>query len=125
MGFRFQRRIKLLPGVRLNISKSGISTSVGGRGLTYNSRGMVTAGIPGTGLSYRHNLNAGQGNAQGDAVTVEAIPAKVAAAAASRGTGRITAGIVCCLIGGIVPTIAWAAIPLFVSGYEARYRTRG
>lgn len=31
MGFRFSKRITLLPGVRLNISKSGISTSIGPR----------------------------------------------------------------------------------------------
>lgn len=122
MGFRFQRRIKLLPGVRLNVSKSGISTSIGGRGLTYNSRGTVTAGIPGTGLSYRHNLNAGSAEQSTPAAyrdTTNRIEA------ASPGTRRIASGIVCCLIGGIVPVVAWVAIPLFVSGYEARYQNRG
>ena len=56
MGFRFQRRISLIPGLRLNLSKSGVSMSVGGRGLTTNlsSSGLrTTIGIPGTGLSYR------------------------------------------------------------------------
>ena len=57
MGFRFRRRIKIAPGIRLNLSKSGISTSIGDNGLTWNSRGTVTTGLPGTGLSYRHNLN--------------------------------------------------------------------
>ncbi len=55
MGFRFSRRIKLFPGVRLNVSKSGISTSVGTRGawLTFGNRGTrTTVGIPGTGISY-------------------------------------------------------------------------
>ncbi len=58
MGFRFSRRIKLIPGVRLNISKSGVSTSIGGRGATVNisKRGVrSTIGIPGTGLSYTSN----------------------------------------------------------------------
>src|ERR1017187_10360807 len=32
MGLRFQRRIKVLPGVRINLSKSGLGFSVGGRG---------------------------------------------------------------------------------------------
>ena len=32
MGFRFQKRIKIMPGVRLNLSKSGASWSVGPRG---------------------------------------------------------------------------------------------
>lgn len=56
MGFRFQRRIKLFPGVRLNLSKSGVSTSVGRRGLwfTFGPRGQKreTIGLPGTGLRW-------------------------------------------------------------------------
>lgn len=60
MSFRFQRRIKLFPGFYLNVSKSGISASAGVKGFTVNSRGMTTVGIPGTGLSYRHNHNTKQ-----------------------------------------------------------------
>jgi|SRR5690349_5736813 len=55
MGFRFSRRIKLFPGVRLNVSKSGVSTSVGTKGawMTFGPRGTrTTVGIPGTGISY-------------------------------------------------------------------------
>ena len=53
--FRFRRRIKLLPGIRLNVSKTGASISAGPRGLTTNisKRGIRnTASLPGTGLSY-------------------------------------------------------------------------
>jgi len=55
MGLRFRKRIKIFPGVWLNLSKSGISTSIGGKGLTVNLKGgkvKTTASIPGTGLSY-------------------------------------------------------------------------
>jgi hypothetical protein len=55
MGLRFNRRIRILPGIRINLSKSGVSTSIGGRGawLTFGKRGArSTVGIPGTGLSY-------------------------------------------------------------------------
>jgi hypothetical protein len=56
MGLRFYRRVHLVPGVRLNISGSGPSISVGHRGawLTLGSRGQRTAtlGWPGTGLRY-------------------------------------------------------------------------
>jgi hypothetical protein len=31
MGFRYRRSVKILPGVKLNFSKSGVSTTVGGR----------------------------------------------------------------------------------------------
>jgi Protein of unknown function (DUF4236) len=57
MGFRFRRRIKLLPGISLNVSKSGISTSIGGRGAHITvGHGKVreTVGLPGTGISYSH-----------------------------------------------------------------------
>jgi hypothetical protein len=55
MGFRFSRRIKVLPGVSVNLGKTGASVSVGGKGakVTVNSRGVrKTVGIPGSGLSY-------------------------------------------------------------------------
>jgi hypothetical protein len=60
MGFRFRRSVRIMPGVRLNLSKSGISTSLGGRGATLNigRRGTrATVGIPGTGLSYSTRLS--------------------------------------------------------------------
>ena len=59
MGFRYRKQIKIAPGVKLNISKSGISTSVGKRGATVNfsKRGTrTTVGIPGTGFSYSKNI---------------------------------------------------------------------
>ena len=60
MGLRFRRRIKIIPGVHLNISRSGISTSVGVRGasVTLGKRWTyMNAGIPGTGLSYRERIS--------------------------------------------------------------------
>jgi hypothetical protein len=57
MGFRFQRRIRIAPGVRLNLSKSGIGASVGRTGLRLGMdakrRKYFSVGLPGTGLSYR------------------------------------------------------------------------
>lgn len=63
MGFRFQKRISILPGVRINLSKSGASASVGPRGADVNigPYGVTTnAGIPGTGLSYRQKAGGGK-----------------------------------------------------------------
>ncbi|HFL7940484.1 DUF4236 domain-containing protein (plasmid) [Pseudomonas fulva] len=63
MGFRFNRRITIVPGVRLNISPSGLSASVGPRGLsmTLGRNGTyLNAGLPGTGLSYRQRLDGGR-----------------------------------------------------------------
>ncbi len=61
MGFRFWRRVSLLPGVRLNLSKRGASVSVGRRGLWFTAgpRGSrLTLGIPGTGLFYTTTFGA-------------------------------------------------------------------
>ncbi|MBN8543547.1 MAG: DUF4236 domain-containing protein [Alphaproteobacteria bacterium] len=56
MGFRFRKGVRILPGLRLNITKHGISSlTIGGKGLTYNigKKGTrATGGLPGTGLSY-------------------------------------------------------------------------
>ncbi len=55
MGFRFRKSFKIMPGIRVNFSKSGASVSVGGKGLTANFSGRgtrTTVSIPGTGVSY-------------------------------------------------------------------------
>jgi hypothetical protein len=66
--FRIQKRIKVLPGVHVNLNKGMPSVSVGGHRLTANisKRGlMTTASIPGSGLSYRHLWN-GKKPSQGE-----------------------------------------------------------
>jgi hypothetical protein len=55
MSWRFRRRLRIIPGVTLNVGKRGISVSIGGRAanVTYGRRGRRgTIGLPGTGLSY-------------------------------------------------------------------------
>ncbi|TAN11745.1 MAG: DUF4236 domain-containing protein [Burkholderiaceae bacterium] len=55
MGLRFQRRVCILPGVTLNFSRKGVSTSVGVRGarVTFgHGQRRITTGVPGTGLSH-------------------------------------------------------------------------
>ncbi len=63
MSFRFWRRIRIAPGVTLNLRKTGGSLSFGVRGahFTVGPHGKrITAGIPGTGLFYTTKLS-GQG----------------------------------------------------------------
>jgi hypothetical protein len=53
MALRFRRTMKIAPGVRLNLTKTGVSARVGprGAGVTVGTSGTtVSAGIPGTGL---------------------------------------------------------------------------
>ena len=55
MGFRFFKRVNILPGVSMNFSKSGPSFSFGPRGMKYTvgPKGTRSSfGIPGTGLYY-------------------------------------------------------------------------
>lgn len=80
MGWRFRKSFTVVPGLRLNLSKSGLSASIGGSPFTLNvgPRGVMgTASIPGTGISYRQHFSAG-------AAHVTDIPA-------SYGTGPIPA----------------------------------
>ena len=55
MPFRFRRSLKILPGVKVDLSKGGLSTSIGGKGFHMNvgRRGVLpTVSLPGTGMSY-------------------------------------------------------------------------
>jgi hypothetical protein len=55
MPLRFFRRIRIIPGVRVNLSKRGASLSLGRKGawFTVGPRGTrETVGLPGTGLFY-------------------------------------------------------------------------
>ncbi len=68
MGFRFWRRIRIAPGVTLNLSKSGGSLSFGPRGakFTVGPKGKrVTVGLPGTGLFYTTKLSNGDSKSRG------------------------------------------------------------
>jgi hypothetical protein len=59
MVWRMSKRIKILPGVKLNLSKTGVSASVGRPGASINvsNRGTkATLGIPGTGISHSRTI---------------------------------------------------------------------
>ena len=59
MSVRFQHRVQLFPGVRLNFSSGSLSVTLGVPGASVNvgQRGStLNLGIPGTGLSYRQRL---------------------------------------------------------------------
>ncbi|MDP8956609.1 MAG: DUF4236 domain-containing protein [Actinomycetota bacterium] len=57
MGFRFYKSVRLGSGARLNLSRGGFGASFGIPGLRYSvhssGRRSTSAGIPGTGVSYR------------------------------------------------------------------------
>ena len=60
---RFRRKAKLFPGVYLNFSKSGISTTLGVPGASVNlgkQGAYLNTGIPGTGLYDRQKIGGGR-----------------------------------------------------------------
>jgi Protein of unknown function (DUF4236) len=57
--FRFYRRVSLIPGLRVNLSKGGASLSIGGRGAWYTigpHGRRATLGLPGTGLFWTERI---------------------------------------------------------------------
>lgn len=80
MGYvRFFRRQQIAPGVRVNLSKSGASLSLGHRGtwFTMGPRGRrTTIGAPGTGLYYTWR-SARRGNTHRSRSTLLALGALV------------------------------------------------
>ena len=59
--FQFRKRVKLAPGLSLNVSKKGLGLSAGPKGVktSISAQGRITgsAGIPGSGISYRRTLS--------------------------------------------------------------------
>jgi hypothetical protein len=59
MGFRFYRRLRIAPGLSVNLSRSGPSLSVGVRGahVTVGRKGVTrTVGLPGTGMFFTSRM---------------------------------------------------------------------
>ena len=67
MGIRFRKRLKVAPGVYVNLSKSGFSTTTRlAKGISLNmgeNGTFINTSIPGTGIYSRERLNWGQNNA--------------------------------------------------------------
>lgn len=61
--FRFRKQFKLAPGLKVTLNKQSVSATLGVQGMhvTYNTKGQRTgsAGIPGTGLSWRDTRKIG------------------------------------------------------------------
>ena len=68
MGIRFRRSMKILPGVRLNLSRRGVGVSAGVKGAhvsTGPSGSRVTGSLPGTGLYYQKSIGKKHSKASG------------------------------------------------------------
>lgn len=124
MGFRFSKRVSIIPGVSLNLGKRGASVSVGPRGakVTFGARGVKTSvGIPGTGIRYETpysgHRRGGASPAGGGDVPVPTILAVICFIAVFvlakflpvvKGNGMIVAIVLCFLFGLVC--IVWAVV---------------
>jgi tetratricopeptide (TPR) repeat protein len=106
---RLRRSVKIAPGIRLNVTKTGIGLSAGVRGARYSvhssGRTTRTVGIPGTGVSYMSV----QGRSQAGA-TPGAQPRQVVRAAAP------------VVVSGAQAAPFLPKAGLFASAAEKRYR---
>ena len=63
MAWNYRKRVKIAPGVHLNFSKNGVSTSIGPKGakVTFGKNGTyMSTSIPGTGLYSRQKISGGK-----------------------------------------------------------------
>jgi len=81
MGFRFRKKIKIAPGVSINVTQKGVSSaSIGGKGVTLNvgAKGTkLTTSIPNTGISYSQSLSNNQKTTDVVDIPVEQRPNKL------------------------------------------------
>ena len=64
MAWNYRKRVKIAPGIHLNFSKNGVSTSIGPKGakVTFGRNGTyMNTSIPGTGLYSRQKIGSGIG----------------------------------------------------------------
>jgi len=103
--FRFYRRVRILPGLAVNLSRSGPSLTVGVRGahLTVGSTGVRrTVGIPGTGLFYTSHtgLHSGVHSRHADTPITPAQQSRADSAAGC--LALLVVGVIVLIIGMII-----------------------
>lgn len=120
--------IRILPGVRLNLSKSGLGISAGPRGLKVGmdarGRKYVSAGIPGTGLSSRQYLKPGAAPAsslQLPAAAEQRDEGEPASASGSRPYWIVAACVL--LAGGLAVSVTQRDQPAIAPARDDLFRT--
>lgn len=81
MSWSYRKRIKIIPGVRLNISRKGISTTIGVKGASVNFSAdgtYLNTGIPALGIYNRQKISPGKGpspaHTMPDVATIDPVP---------------------------------------------------
>jgi len=105
---KFRKRIKVAPGVNVNLSKSGVSGTFGGKGASVNvgKNGVyANTGIPGTGIYDRQKL--GGGAAADDTIEETGEPGGAKIGAMATIGGLLVLGGLIFLIGYFVSGSFW------------------
>lgn len=121
MTWNYRKRVKIAPGVHLNISKKGLSTTVGMRGasMTFGKNGAyVNTGIPGTGFYSRQKIGGKQVTPTNSFASTPTQPKKYSHAEYVMGFCACIVGAVTSLIGLICVGgfIWWIGLLFFVIG---------
>jgi len=80
MSWSYRKRIKIIPGVHLNISRKGISTTIGVKGASINFSAdgtYLNTGIPALGIYNRHKISSGRdvpSHTVPDTTTMDPVP---------------------------------------------------
>lgn len=115
MGLRFNKRINLIPGLRLNLGKTGVTATVGVKGARYtfgHNGQRATLGLPGTGLYWTEKLGK-----KGRKATPAAVAATPTPNALDGALGTVI-GAAIWLVGAalafhIAPVLGWAVVGWF------------
>lgn len=126
MGVYFRKSVKIFPGVRLNVSKTGTSWSIGPRGLKLNigKKGTyLNSSIPGTGIYSRQKLSGSKNKpSYSDNSTQKPLAPHVTLLAVWFGGGGFLSVILSLVNWSWNPIIIWAvsfiALLLGVLSYE-------
>lgn len=97
MGFKVRKSYKFGPA-KINVSKSGVGYSVGGKGFRYTKKAgggyRTTASIPGTGLSYSKDYSSRSNGRESSVRSQDALNNKTQKRSSKNGTFRIVLGVI-------------------------------
>lgn len=109
MGIRFRRSIRIGPGVKVNLTKTGAGLTFGPKGAHYSihssGRRTKTVGLPGTGLYYQETSSGSPHNPP-DGPTVAPVASK-SGGCSRTGCGLLIVGVL--VLGGIANILGGGA----------------
>lgn len=121
MAWNYRKRVKIAPGIHLNISKKGVSTTVGMRSasMTFGKNGTyINTGIPGTGFYSRQKIGGKQLTPTNSLTSTQGQPKQYSHGEYVMGVCACFIGAVAMLVGGLAAGgfLWWTGFIFFVIG---------